>query len=206
LALNAGVAALVFRTFGNDTPYSADERHVWFGDIRMPSIGAGSFRLLHNHVFAAKQGVYVTGRALPIIDAETTTFRKVAELDAGGWGCVLFRDAGRAYIFDPYDIEIYAITQKGDAAVISKPVWLAEVDGTVLQVATVTTTTWQNDVLSTPALEIKKGGDKKPKPAWEVRKIQRMSDMIFGAMALLGKEPVAATDGEGNPLRQRGDQ
>lgn len=200
----AGADVNTFRTFGNDTPYAADQRHVWSGDTRMPSIDPGSFRLLHNHVFADKQGVYVTGRALPIIDADTTTFRKVAELDAEGWGCVLFRDAGRAYIFDPNYIEIYAITQKGDAAAISKPVWFAEVDGTVLHVATVTTM-WQDGVLSKPTLEIKKGGENKPKPTWEVGKMQRMSDMIRESMALLGKEPVAEADGEGKPLRQRGD-
>lgn len=116
----------------------------------------------------------------------------------------MFRDAARAYIFDPYYIEIYTITQRGDAAAISKPVWFAEVDGTVLHVATVTTI-WRDGVLSKPALEIKKGGESKPKPTWEVGKMQRMSDMIGEAMALLGKEPVAAADGEGKPLRQRGD-
>lgn len=82
--------------------------------------------------------------------------------------------------------------------------WFAEVDGTVLHVATVTTM-WQGGVLSKPTLEINKGGENQPKPTWEVGKKQRMSDMIRESMAPLGKEPVAAADGEGKPLRRRGD-
>jgi hypothetical protein len=199
-----GADVKTFRTFGDDTPYAADTRHVWFGDSRMPGIDAGSFRLLHNHVFADKDGVYVSGRALPIIDAEMTTFRKVAALDAGGWGCVLFRDAGRAYIFDPHYLEVYTITQTRDAAVISKPVWFAELDGTLRRVATVSTT-WQNGVLSEPAIEIQPGFENKPRPMWEVGKMTRLSESIREAMALLEKEPVAATERETKSLQQRDD-
>lgn len=200
-----GADVNTFRTFGDEVPYAADEHHVWFGDTQIPNVDAASFRLLHNHIFADKLGVYVSGRALSIVDADATTFRKVAQLEAGGWGCVLLRDAQRAYIFDPYYIEVYTITQTRDAAVISKPVWFAELDGTVQHVATVLMT-WKDGVLTEPSIEIKQGGESKPKPTWELGKMQRMSDMIRESLAMLEKEPAAAPDAEGKPLQQRGDK
>ena len=188
----SGADVNTFRTFGNDIPYAADERHAWFGDTRMPNIDAGSFRLLQNHVFADESGVYVGGRALPIIDADTTTFGKVAELDAGG-GCVLFRDEGRAYIFDPYYTEVYTITPTHDTAMISKPVWFGEAVGSAHHAATVSAI-WKDGALSQPVVQMQPGFKNKPKPTWEVGKMQRMSDMIREALALLGEEHVAATD------------
>ncbi|MBX3378311.1 MAG: DKNYY domain-containing protein [Phycisphaeraceae bacterium] len=192
-----------FRTFGNDAPYAVDKRHVWFGDSRLPHIDAGSFRFLHNHIFADKAGVYVSGRGLPIPEADAATLEKIAELAWGG--CVLFRDARREYLFDPYYTEVYTIKWQGDAAVISKPVWFAESDGTVRHVATVSAM-WKAGVLSRPVIERQPGLDNKPTPAWEVGKLQRMTDAIREAMELRLNEAAAAPDKDGKPLPQQGDE
>ncbi len=198
-----GAAVKTFRTFGNEIPYAVDDRHVWFGDTRMSNIDAGSFRLIHNHVFADKSGVYVSGRGLPIIGADAASFRKVAELASAD--CVLFRDAARRYIFDPYYGEVYTLTQSRGAFEITKPVWWGEAVGPVRQAATVSAT-WTDGALSEPDVSMHSGFERSPKPTWEVGKMQRMTDAIREAMALQVKESVAATGEVGKPLRQRGDK
>lgn len=180
-----GADVATFRTFGNDIPYAVDERHVWFADTRLPNIDAGSFRLLHNHVFADRSGVYVSGRGLPVIGADLTSFRKVAEL--ASMDCVLFRDAGQEYLFDPSYVEVYTIRQARDAVVISKPVWFAERDGTFRHVATVSATL-KDGALSEPAVVAQPGFQSKPMPTWEVEKMRRMTDAIREATALCGDQ------------------
>lgn len=193
-----GADVLTFRTFGNDVPYAVDERHVWFGAERIPHVDAGSFRLFHNHVFADDRRVHVSGRALPILDADPATFRKVAELESAG--CVLFQDGGRQYLFDPSYAEIYTLTRTPDSVVISKPAWLAEADGSVLHAATVSAT-WKDGVLSEPAIEMQQRFDRSREPAWEVDKLKRLTDAIREALAHPGKNSVAVTDevGERRP-------
>ena len=46
---------------------------------------------------------------------------KVATLDAGPYA--LLKDRLRYYLYDPSYSDVYALEQKGDALLISKPVW-----------------------------------------------------------------------------------
>lgn len=196
-----GADVKTFRTFGSDIPYAADARHVWSGETRLANVDAESFRVLHNHVFADKNGAYVSTRALPILEADATTFRKVAELATAG--CVLFRDAEHEYLFDPYYGEVYTLTPTPDAVVVTKPVWFGEAVGPVRHAATVAAI-WKNGTLSDPEVTMQPKFEGKPKPSHEIEKLRRMTDAIREAMALEGKNPAAGTDGEGKTVRPRG--
>jgi hypothetical protein len=200
-----GADVNTFRTFGNDAPYAADAQHVWSADTRLANFDAGSFRLLHNHVFADKNGAYVSTRALPILGADAATLQKVAELAAGGWGFVLFRDAERLYIFDPHYAEVYTLTRTQDSVEISKPVWFGEAAGPVQHAATVAAI-WKDGTLSEPEVKMQPKFDGKPKPTYEAEKLRRMTDAIREAMALEGKKPEAGKNEEGKQLQHRGDK
>lgn len=197
-----GADVNTFRTFGNDIPYGADRQHVWFGDRRLPHVDAGSFRLLHNHIFADAERVYVGGRGLPVLDADAATFEKVAEL--ASLDCVLFRDRSCDYLFDPAYGEVYTLTRTRDSETVTKPVWFGETVGPVRHAATVSAS-WTNGALSEPVISMQPGFEGSPKPNWEVGKLQRMIDAIREAMALLGEEPVAHKDELGASLEGRGD-
>ncbi|MGF1633355.1 MAG: DKNYY domain-containing protein [Phycisphaerae bacterium] len=183
-----GADVPTFRTFGNDTPYAVDKQHVWIATNRLVHVDAASFRLLHNHVFADKNGVYVSVRVLPVLDADTTTFHKVAELES--WAFVLFSDARHAYLFDPGYGEMYQLSLKEDAVEITKPVWLAGAAGRDRYAATVTAT-WRDGALSRPVIRMRPGFEGSPEPTFELDKMQRMTDAIPEAMTLLAKEPAA---------------
>ncbi|HMN97563.1 MAG TPA: DKNYY domain-containing protein [Phycisphaerales bacterium] len=202
-----GADVNTFRTFGNDVPYAADARHVWFGDRRIPQVDARSFRLFHNHVFADSRGVYVGGSALPVIDADAGSFEKVAELESAE--CVLFRDAMRSFVFDPLYAEVYTMTPRGDHISITKPVWIAEADGSLRHVATVSAT-WRDGMLSDPVVAMQPAFEGAQRPSWEAGKLERMTSAIGEALDLARKDPVAATDGDDGkrrgPLVRRGHQ
>ena len=192
-----GADVQTFRTFGEDVPYAADARHVWFGSSRLAHVDAASFRFLHGHVFADRVGVYVSGRGLPVIEADPTTFRKVAELERSD--CVLFSDAERDFLFDPAYAEVYTLTPTRDSVLVTKPVWFDEGVAPVRPAATVSAV-WKDDALSETVIEMDPRFAGTVPPAWEVGKMQRMADVIREALAVGG----ATDDGGVELLEQRG--
>ena len=47
-----------FRTFGDDSPYGADQKYVWKANTRVTGVDAKSFRYVHQSIYKDKNGVY----------------------------------------------------------------------------------------------------------------------------------------------------
>jgi len=132
-----------FRTFG-DTPYAADKNRVWLGTSGRDDLDAASFRLFQNHVFADKNGVYVTPAAHQVRGAHAESFKKVGPV--GELDCTLFRDRESLFILEPMYNEMYRVSKEDGEIVVSKDAWRSRNGKNV--VAGNTKATWNGEAFS----------------------------------------------------------
>lgn len=172
-----------FRTFG-DTPYAADKNRVWLGTSGRDDLDAASFRLFQNHVFADKNGVYVSPAAHEVRGAHVENFEKVGPV--GELGCTLFRDRESLFVLEPMYNEMYRLSKEAGEIVVSKDVWRSRNGKNV--VAGVTTATWNGETFSkavaTIAPAFRRSGSVSEE--LEVGKIEWLAGTLGAAIELTG--------------------
>lgn len=108
-----------FRTFGDVSPYGADQLNVWKAEDKIVGLDAASFEPVHQSVYKDKHGVYANG--YPVEDADPKTFRRVADLDQHF--TALLADEDHYYVFLPYRGEIYLVTPANDSLKVKRQIW-----------------------------------------------------------------------------------
>jgi len=141
-----------FITFG-DVPYAVDTNRVWVTMNRRDDLDAASFRLFQNHVFADRNGVYVTPAAHQVRGADVESFEKVGPI--GELGCTLFRDRESLFILEPMYNEMYRLSKEAGEIVVSKDAWVTRNGKIVLGAKT--TATWTGEAFSKAVAKVAPG-------------------------------------------------
>jgi hypothetical protein len=115
----AGADPDTFRTFGDDSPYGADRTNAWKASTKLTGVDGATFEAVHQSVYKDKNRVYANG--YPVLDADPTTFRKVADLDESF--TALLADQDHYYVFLPYRGEIYLVTPASDSLKVKRQIW-----------------------------------------------------------------------------------
>ena len=153
-----------FRSLGEESSYAADRNHVWSGKNVLDRVDAKSFELVHDHVYKDAARVFVGTVAKEVLGADAASFVKVATLDAGPYA--LLKDRLRYYLYDPSYSDVYALEQKGDALLISKPVWRSRPGVLERTHGATISARLQNGVLSEPEMVMEpEFKDEKPSAA-----------------------------------------
>lgn len=172
-----------FRTFG-DVPYAADKNRVWLGSEGRDDLEARTFRLFANHVYADKDGVYVTPRAFEVRGADVGSFEKVGPI--GELGCTLFRDRDSLFILEPGYNEMYRLSKENGEVVVTKDAWLNQRGKNVR--AGSTTASWNGEGFSKGVATLAPGFVRSGHvlPELEVGKIERLGDTLKAAIEKTG--------------------
>lgn len=177
-----------FRTFGDDSPYAADRRSVWKGNVIITGYDAATFQAIHQSVNKDKNGVYA-GEHL-IENADTKSFLKVADLDTSL--SALLADEHQYYVFLPYYGDVYQVTPTADALHVKRSIWppgIKQKDPVAIATAELGEDGWKNlNIAADPAIDTAKLEDREMHlsnlftaqfiKAWEIireRKIQNSS-------------------------------
>lgn len=108
-----------FRTFGNDSPFGADQTSVWKGTTKVEGVDAVSFEAIHQSIYKDKNGVYASG--YPVENADPKTFRKIADLDESL--SVLLADENHHYVYVPFRGEIYLVAATNESLKVKRQIW-----------------------------------------------------------------------------------
>jgi hypothetical protein len=163
-------------------PYAVDKDRVWFATSPNEDFDVASFRVFHNHVYADKNGVYVSGS--PLRGADVETFEKVGAI--GDKTGVLFRDRESLFVFESeYHIEMYRISKDGGDIVLNKDIWRARADGKTVRAAYVTAT-WEGDRFSKPVVTIAPGFTSSVFEGLEIEKVEWFSETFKAAIQKTG--------------------
>jgi hypothetical protein len=117
-----GADPSTFRTFGDDSPYGADRKHVWKATAKITGVDAETFEAVHQSIYKDKNGVYANGN--PINEADPKTFRKVANLDQHF--SALLADAQNYFIFLPFRGEVYRLEPTANSLKVGRQIWSSE--------------------------------------------------------------------------------
>ncbi len=114
-----GANPVLFRTFGDESPYGADLNCVWRGSEQIFNVDAPSFETVHQSVYLDKNGVYASGN--PLDNADPKTFRKLVNLDIHF--TALLADANQHYVYLPYRGEVYRVWLEDKALKVERRIW-----------------------------------------------------------------------------------
>lgn len=106
-----------FRTFGDDSPYGADQKQVWKANTKVTGVDAKSFQHLHQSIYKDKNGVYLNGQTIK--GADPKTLGKMAELDQEL--TALLADAKTRYIYLPLYGDLFGLELADDSLRVTRP-------------------------------------------------------------------------------------
>ena len=170
-----------FRTFG-DVPYAADKDRVWLANRHRKDLDAPSFRLFHNHVFADKNGVYVSTKANKVRRADVESFKKVGAV--GDLGCTLFRDRESLFILEPAYNEMYRLSREGGEITVFKDIWRTRGGKQVL--TGYASATWDGEAFSKATVTVAPGFNIEGTSELEAGKIERLTGTLNEAIKQTG--------------------
>lgn len=189
-----GANPVLFRTFGDESPYGADLNCVWRGTDQIFDVDAPSFVTVHESVYLDKNGVYAGGNLLD--KADPKTFRKLANVDI--FNTALLADANQHYVFLPYRGEVYRVWLEDKSLKVERQLWslkdprkpAAGYKSVGIVSAELTADGWINLALASdlPPKEIQSLQDQ------ELRILKMHDDQFAKAKEILSEKPDAKED------------
>ncbi len=174
-----------FRACGEDIPYAHDRNHVWSGSTLLADVDARTFSHVHDHVYKDARRVYVGTSVTVVLQADPTSFVKVASLPPGQ--TALFRDRSRFYVYDPSYLEVYTLERKADAILILKPVWLSRPQARKETHGATVSARLKDGVLSELAVTLEPSFKDETPPTWEMEKLNGMKSVLVEASKQMAK-------------------